>query len=899
MAESASQPAVDLSQVADDLHKTCVDYLAVHNARLSVAIEEGRAGVATAAGLSATYDGLLGTLFCGARAAAGAQGLNPQGRYALVAVGGYGRRLVGPHSDVDVLFLCDRPEDPDIAALAESVVYPLWNLGIDISQAVRGIDDTVALSRSDIRTATTLLDMRHVAGDRGIVEDIIARGRQELFGADVAQFYGTLEADTLARHKRFGGSVYLLEPDIKHGRGGLRDLDIIMWIAGARWNVRTLEEAAAFGALRGRELEDLTAAREHFWRVRNLLHTRARRRHDRLTFADQEHIALKLGYSDGHLLAVEQFMQAHYRHARVIAQTVDWIGHRARRSQRPAPVTIRDLGDGVLVHDQQITLRDPELLRTRPVLVFRMYRHALNEGLPVDPMVRDSVAEFAADADWAMMLRADTEACQRFLEMLAYADVAPVGRGSMASEMHELGLINAMIPEFERVTGRVQHDEYHVYTVDLHSIRSIDQLHALRRGELAADYPTMSRVAADIVRPLPLCLGILLHDIGKGEGRDHARAGAELARPIAKRLGLSPADGDHVQWLVREHLSLYHGALRRDLADPATIAEIAGQVQSRHRLNDLFLLTAVDRSTTRPSEMTEWKARMLQDVLVAVGAYLDAGSDGFRAQIRGLRTEALAIATDPRERAELEVFLQQMPDRYVLATTPADMRLHLKHGRCAPGDSDVYVHRVDGQRGFELVVATDDRAGLLADLTAVLAASRFGIDAAHLYTRTRSGGSQDVVEQAFDVFQISHPHMGEDDVIEVEITRLCTNIRDMLAGRITGASLLERRSKAPKWSQRSGPKVTTKVNVDNMASNRYTVIDVFTRDRDELLHTIATALHQRGLSIVLAKVSTEGVSVADVFYVERFGGGKVSGQAELTKLAHELRETIRALDDAC
>lgn len=898
MAETASQPAVDLSQVADGLHNTCADYLTVHKARLSLAIDAGEAGVATAAGLSAAYDGLLGTLFCGAKAAAAAQGLKPQGRYALVAVGGYGRRLVGPHSDVDVLFLCDRPEDPDVAALAESVVYPLWNLGIDISQAVRGVDETIALSRSDIRTATTLLDMRHIAGDRSIVDEVVARGRSEIFSGDVGQFFGALETDTIARHKRFGGSVYLLEPDIKQGRGGLRDLDIVMWIAGARWNVRSLAEAAAVGALRGRELEDLTAASEHFWRVRNLLHARARRRHDRLTFADQEHIANKLGYADRRLLGVEQFMQTHYRHARVIAQTVDWMAQRARRSQRPTPVTIRDLGDGVLVHDGQITLRDPAMLRERPVLVFRMYRHALNEGLPVDPMVRDSVAEVAADPDWAMLLRADTEASQRFLELLAYADVAPVGRGSLASEMHELGLINAMIPEFERVTGRVQHDEYHVYTVDLHSIRSIDHLHALRRGELATDYPTMTRVAADIVRPLPLCLGILLHDIGKGEGRDHARAGAELARPIAKRLGLSSADGDHVQWLVREHLSLYHGALRRDLADPANIAEIAGQVQSRHRLNDLFLLTVVDRSTTRPSEMTEWKARMLQDLLVSVGAYLDAGSDGFRAQIRGLRTEALAIANGPQEREELETFLVQMPDRYVLATTPSDMRLHLRHGRCAHGDSNVFIHRVEGQRGFELLVATDDRAGLLADLTAVLAASRFGIDAAHLYTRTRPSTSEQQAEQAFDVFQISHPHMGEDGVIDVEIERLCTNIRDMLAGRITGANLLQRRSKPSKWSQHKGPKVTTKVNVDNMASARYTVIDVFTRDRDELLHAIASALHQRGLSIVLAKVSTEGVSVADVFYVERFGGGKVSGNAELTQLAHDLRETIRALDDA-
>jgi len=894
MAEAASLPAVNLGEVASGLHQTCVDYLAAHNARLRTSIDAGRDGVASAAGLSAAYDGLLGTLFCGANAAAGARGVAPDGRYALVAVGGYGRQLVGPHSDVDVLFLCDHPEDPRALALAESVVYPLWDLGVDVSQAVRGVDETVALSRSDIRTATTLLDARHLAGDRSIVAELLERGRRDIFDKNVAPFFDALEEDTVARHKRFGGSVYLLEPDIKHGRGALRDLDIVMWIAAARWNASTLEDASKVGALRGRELEELTAAREHFWRVRNLLHVHARRRHDRLTYPDQERIAAKLGYADGKLLGVEQFMQAHYRHARVIAQTVDWIGQRARRSQRPIPHTIRDLGDGVLVHDAQITLRDYDLLRQRPTLALRVYDHAIDEHLPVDPAVRDRTAELAAEPDWSMQLRADAEACRLFLELLAHADVAPVGRGSLAAEMHELGLVNAMIPEFGRITGRVQHDEYHVYTVDVHSIRGLDRLHELRRGELAVEYPTQSRVAAEIVRPLPLCLGILLHDIGKADGHDHARRGAELARPVAKRLGLSPADVDHVQWLVREHLSLYHGALRRDLADPATIADIARHVQNRHRLNDLFLLTAVDRSTTRPSEMTEWKARMLQEILTSVGAYLDAGSDGFEAQVQTLRTEALELTENPQERAELDSFLGQLPDRYVLATAPADMRIHLHHGRCLPGESKVHARHVTNSRGVELLVATDDRAGLLADLTAVLAASRFSIDAAQLYSMARSGAC----DQVFDIFEISHPHMGDDSVIEQELERLCTSALDMLEGRISGVRLLERRSKPPAWSQRKGPKVTTKVNVDNAASTRYTVIDVFTRDRDELLHAIARALHERGLSIVLAKVSTEGVCVADVFYVERAGGGKVSGPGELTSLAQALRDTIRQLDEA-
>ena len=336
------------------------------------------------------YDGLLGSLCCAA-AAEQQSGEKPIGRVALVAVGGYGRRLMAPNSDVDVLFVCDDPTDQRIAQLAESVLYPLWDVGVDIGHAVRGLDETLELSQSDIRTSTTLLDMRHVAGDKSIVQELIERGRKLIFKDQLERFLQALEADTESRHERFGDSLYVREPELKAGRGGLRDLDVIQWCVRARLEVETLEQSVPHGLLTSSEVAELRAAQDHLWTVRNRLHSMANRRNDRVTYEDQESLAAALGYRDGMTLAVEQYMQAHYRHARVIARVVDCIGDRVRRSLRPPPTTIRDLGGGVLVHDRRLTFKRMNL-DENPSVAFRLYGCVMRENLPPDPEARDVIS---------------------------------------------------------------------------------------------------------------------------------------------------------------------------------------------------------------------------------------------------------------------------------------------------------------------------------------------------------------------------------------------------------------------------------------------------------------------------------------------------------------------------
>jgi len=904
MAEAPSR-TIDLGRLAPGLAATCDEYLVKYRAQLELAARAGEGGIAVARKLSRSLDGLLGALYCASDAAARSRGRGPSGRVALVAVGGWGRGLVGLRSDVDVLFLCDDPRDAHVAALAEGVLYPLWDLGVTIGHAVRGVEETVELARSDLRTATTLLDARAIAGQRTLVDELQKAGRRALFDPGIEPFLDALQKDTQERHERFGGSLYLLEPEVKHGRGGLRDLDVARWAARARWGAATPEELVRLGAVYPRELKELESAEELLWRVRNLLHLRAGRRQDRLTFEDQEEIAQALGFVDGVTLGVEQFMQTYYRHARVVAQTAERVLARARpEKRRESRGTATDVGGGVLLWGGHVTLADTEQLSADPCLALRFYAEVGRRELPPYPYARDAIARAASDADWRKRLRESEGASEIFLRLLVHVGEAAVRRGSLLGELHEVGLLLAMIPEFEPVTGRVQHDLYHVYTVDIHSVAAVDRLRALARGDLAHELPLACRAAAETPRPVPLFLGLLLHDIGKGQGKDHSKRGAQMARSIAPRLGLSPLDVDHVVWLVQEHLSLYHWAMRRDTSDPETIAEVGRLVGSVDRLRDLYLLTVADLSTTNPQAMTSWKARMLDDLYIAVAQALEGGAtsspyeraDEIRADLR-VRMVGLAGAkragSDPAALAQYERFVDEMPARYVLANAP-DAILAQARIAAERGDKRVHVALRPGTADelAELVVLTDDRPGLLSDITAALTANRLAVSSAQIYTRARQGRP----DEAVDLFHVRHVARGADPSDTSWLPKLAQDIDDLVCGRVTTAALLAARPRPPAWARRKGPDVPTEVRVDNGVDQRFTVVDVFTRDRVGLLHAIARALHEHGLTIALSKVNTEGLRVADVFYVEERGGGKVHNAGKLAALTLVLRETIARLD---
>ena len=882
-------PQIELGKLAPALGNTCGDYLSQYRARIEDSVRRGEAGVTVARKNAKSLDGLLSALCCACQAASESHGA----RMALVAVGGYGRGVVGVHSDVDVLFLAEDSHDARVSAIAEGLLYPLWDLGVEIGHAVRSVEETLSLAREDIRTATTLLDLRRVAGDRALVEELHRGARRRIFDPQIGVFLGMLEEDTRRRHERFGASIYLLEPEVKLGRGGLRDMDVAEWAMGARWATRGPDDYVRTGAFLQREAEAFEAAREFFWKVRNLLHLRAGRRQDRLTFEDQEDISEHLGFVDGVTLGVEQFMQAYYRHARVVAQTTDRILARARPRAKVRPSTARDLGNGTMIFAGQMTLRASSELSRDPALALRLYLGAAERGLPVYPYARDAVARAAADPDFGERLRASDEAVRLFRKALLCRRALAGGdaaRPSLMAELHEVGVMTAMIPEFEPLVGRVQHDVYHLYTVDVHSVRAVSKLHAVLRGEARDDLPFASRLAAALPRATPLYVALLLHDIGKARGKKHAEKGAEMARPIAERLGLGPVDVDHVVWLIREHLSLYHWATRRDTSDPETILEIANTVGSPDRLRDLYLLTVADVCTTNPKAMTAWKTRMLDDLYLAVVEAFEGGFEG-KSRASEIRDEVRVGFVGDANPDVLEAFLVQMPDRYILGTPVDSIRTHARAARDRHKQA-VHVALCAGpsEETTELLVIGDDQDGLLAAVTAVLASHGLNVISAEIHTRDRRDGVREVV----DVFHVRRGGAGRRPIDDATCAAIAADLRQVIRGAVSTADLLGAIRKPPAWAEPRVPDVRSEVVIDNQLSRHFTVVDVFCRDHVGLLHTIAEAIHSAGFSIAVSKVGTEGARATDVFYVHA-DGEKVHDAARLVRLRVGVEEAITKL----
>ncbi len=818
---------------------------------------------------------------------------------ALAAVGTYGRGAVALRSDLDVRLLVRTSKKAHDAAarFADALLYPLWDAGLSVGHQVIDASDALDLAQHDLATATSLLDLRLIAGERLLVTELVDRAYSGLFSeGELGQFIKRLEDEAVARHARFGGSLYLLEPEVKAGAGGLRDLDMARWASRARYRVgeETWADLVRLGVLVPREAREIARAEDFLWRVRNRLHRHAARKSDRLTFDRQEAIAIELGYAnrpgategedesgppsespETRAAAAERFMQDYFGHARVVTRARESLLLRATPPRRRAKPVEIDLGGDVRLFDGQVTL-DPDTLQRDPALALRVYATCVAKKAPILPFAREVIARATADIGWGERLRASPEAAKLFVELLCTVRESPLKHGSIAGELHEVGLLLAMIPEFMPVTGRVHHDVYHVYTVDVHSVAAIDCLRALCRGEMAHERPLASRLAAEIAHPEPLFLATLLHDVGKGypdasgSRKNHSITGAELCDKILPRLGITGDDAAEVRSLVLNHLSMYHVATRRDLDDPSTAADFVGHVRGREGLRNLFLLTVADITTTSPTAMTSWKARMLDELYFAADAHLAGASDVFDAA-RQEHVKEVARAVWQGKPSDLEGFLASMPERYLLSNAPESIAAH---ARVALGRREAAVAALVPSRHpdvGEICVVAQDAPGLLARIAAAITASRLEVLGAQVYSRRTKTGTE-----AVDLFWVRDGRGGAEGLAAV-MPRLLRDLDAVCTGQLDADALLrDRLGTASPWRERPSPAVLSEVVIDDRASPRHTVVEVFAKDRPGLLYSLASALHGLGLSIALSKINTEGTKVADVFYVNELDGSKVA-----------------------
>ena len=826
----------------------------------------------------------------------------PEGS-AIVAVGTFGRGALPFASDLDLKLVVPRRADrQEVQAWADAFLYPLWDAKIALGHQVTTLEDWVDLAATDLASATSCLDARVIFGNDQVGRTLAQKAWPALFeGEALGKFIEALEKERSKRSERFGGSVYLLEPDVKAGGGGLRDVDIARWALGARHCVAPVLGTKAHlvwgellrkGFLVEREVAEFSQAEELQWRVRNRLHAHAGRRSDRLTFDEQETIAVALGFEPLHIddpvdrraLAAEALMQAYYQRAHAVSRSCERILDRVRPRKRRGKPVEAVLEADIRRFDGTIALENVEALTRNPATALRVVAVASKEDAPMSSFTRDAISRAAAEPKWTERLRNSPDAAPIFLAILSQK--CPVGafRGRSAlGELHELGLLLAMIPEFEPVTGRSHHDVYHVYTVDVHSVTAVDKLAALCRGELGNEFPLASRIAVELSNPRVLFCAALLHDIGKGypdksgSRLNHAAVGAQKSTAILQRLGLDPQEIADVAALIELHLEMYHTATRRDLDEPETAQGLVDRVGDRERLRHLFLLTVVDVSTTSPTALTQWKARMLDDLYAGADAVFEGRPRERADAARRQRIVQSVVDASELSPEAVEEFLRTLPDRYLLANDAKRMAAHarLAEGQMM-GEVRVSVVETEVPGVAEICVLTEDAPGLLARIAAVITAQRLDVLAAQIHSRIHD---EDGRTEALDLFWVSHRLRGSDGLL-----RLGERVVDDLS------SLDDRTGGIDRWLQdklptgfleRPTPAVRTRVVVDDRASPKHTVIEVFARDRPGLLFALAYCMHRLGLTIWSSKINTEGHQVADVFYVTDADGKKLTDPSQV------------------
>ncbi len=673
----ASKPPFCLS--SPTLGKEIKIYMERHQATVGELIKHGdqRAGAEASRRWMCVFDGLLCAMFAAVRGTARDEKLFNS--LSLAAVGSYGRGNFGYRSDLDVRILCSKPKQA--TELAEALLYPLWDAGLQIGHQVVTVSETLALAKKDLPTATTLLDWRHLAGEPVQPKTLREKAFGTIFsGGNVQKFLSEMHSQAESRAARFGDSVYLLEPDVKNGQGGIRDLDIVNWTALARWRASHLKELVKAEVLAPAEYTRLEEAASFLARVRNILHYFSPRRTERLGFEAQELVAEKMHFGKGGA-ACEEMMSEYYKHARVVSNARESL---LMRAEPPARSFRRkkDLGGGIFQQGAAISVSDPARISTEPVLALRAYWAAVHADTVVDRVTREAIARAMTDEDVCERLRQSAEANRLFRRLVRLPRRVAFKRNSTLSEFHDVGILLAMIPEFRPLVGRVHHDIYHVYTVDVHSIAAVDRLRKFCRGEMSEEHPIAGRLAGDIARPQVLFMAALLHDIGKDEGgRSHSDRGAQISRPILERLGVQEHDIIEIQHLIIKHLRMYHVASRRDIDDPATVEMFRSEVHGPEGLKELYLLTLCDVSTTSPTALTTWKTRMMEELFLQTRRSFEGLPRYTEERAEKLRRATLSLCPDGGESEFLSHFLKTVPDRYLYANEPEQIVGHSRLAR--------------------------------------------------------------------------------------------------------------------------------------------------------------------------------------------------------------------------
>jgi [protein-PII] uridylyltransferase len=863
--------------------------------------QEQITGLQAARLLGKLTDGLISALYDHATSDTG---FGEPEHLAVAGTGGYGRGVLAPFSDIDLLFLTAEEPSRQTLQVVEYMLYFLWDLGVKVGHATRSIEDCLVEGAKDTTIRTALLDSRHVAGDARLFADFHARFRAACKEAGVAEYIAAKQAERDVRHRRYGDSPFVVEPNIKEGRGGLRDLQTLYWIARYVYDTQTMGELADVGdVLTQSEAKHGRRAWEFLWTVRFHLHYVAGRAEERLTFDLQPVVGARMGYTrHGRQDGVERFMRHYFLTAREVARLTRILEPGILREALGPPAIAAEtdpalLKCGFVLAEGQLLPVPGHDFEREPLQMLRILQVARDRNLELHPL---AVRSLIQNERRAVELRGDPKAAALFMDLMCGKEPEHHHRSSQhpdgarwLSILNETGLLGRFIPDWARIVGQMQFDTYHVFTVDEHTIEAVKILNTLERGELAEIAPVASSLVDHLQSRRALYLAMLLHDIAKGRGGDHSEIGAEIALKVGPELGLSAEETETVSWLVLHHLLLSAVAFKRDIDDPKTILDVADTIQSPERLRLLLILTVADMRAVSPKVWNGWKATLLRELYARVAEVLAGGLSTTERDVRVERARhaAAALLSDwPKQ--EIERFTRLGYPGYWLSFDPETHARHARlvrdaEARQAPLTVDT--QPLPARAVTEVTVYCADHAGLFSKISGALAVAGASIVDARIHTMTNG--------MALDTFWIQDAAGGTFDAPH-RLARLAVLIEQALSGRIRLAAEIRKVSKLLLGRRMRAIHVPPRVVIDNHASNTHTVLEVNGRDRPGLLHDVTGAISDQGLQIASAHVTTYGVRAVDVFYVKDVFGLKVENERKLTTLRTALLKALANPDEA-
>jgi len=863
--------------------------------------QEQITGLQAARLLGKLTDGLISALYDHATSDTG---FGEPEHLAVAGTGGYGRGVLAPFSDIDLLFLTAEEPSRQTLQVVEYMLYFLWDLGVKVGHATRSIEDCLVEGAKDTTIRTALLDSRHVAGDAKLFADFHARFRAACKEAGVAEYIAAKQAERDVRHRRYGDSPFVVEPNIKEGRGGLRDLQTLYWIARYVYDTQTMGELADVGdVLTQAEAKHGRRAWEFLWTVRFHLHYVAGRAEERLTFDLQPVVGARMGYTrHGRQDGVERFMRHYFLTAREVARLTRILEPGILREALGPPAIAAEtdpalLRCGFVLAEGQLLAVPGHDFDREPLQMLRILQVARDRNLELHPL---AVRSLIQNERRAVDLRGDLKAAALFMDLMCGKEPEHHHRSGQhpdgarwLSILNETGFLGRFIPDWARIVGQMQFDTYHVFTVDEHTIEAVKILNTLERGELAEIAPVASSLVDHLQSRRALYLAMLLHDIAKGRGGDHSEIGAEIALKVGPELGLSAEETETVSWLVLHHLLLSAVAFKRDIDDPKTILDVADTIQSPERLRLLLILTVADMRAVSPKVWNGWKATLLRELFARVAEVLAGGLSTTERDVRVERARhaAAALLSDWSKR-EIERFTQLGYPGYWLSFDPETHARHARlvrdaEARQAPLTVDT--QPLPARAVTEVTVYCADHAGLFSKISGALAVAGASIVDARIHTMTNG--------MALDTFWIQDAAGGTFDAPH-RLARLAVLIEQALSGRIRLAAEIRKVSKLLLGQRMRAIHVPPRVVIDNHASNTHTVLEVNGRDRPGLLHDVTTAVSDQGLQIASAHVTTYGVRAVDVFYVKDVFGLKVENERKLTTLRSALLKALANPDEA-